>query len=131
MSFEAYTPVRGLSLRSIQPGQASLTKSGILTLNAADLKSVMIADKAVILTDKSTTRIALRRARDGEFDTMGVRVYGKPKSRTRRITSFKGALVELGIDPVQAAGRYGLMTRDDMLILNLADAAKKQKAKKK
>jgi len=131
MSFEVYTPVRGLSLRSIQPHQASIAKSGVLALNVADLKAAQITDKAVILIDPKTRRIALRRARDGELDTMAVTVYGRPKGTTRRITAFKGVLLALGIDPAQAAGRYELTAHDDLLVLNLADAAKRQKAKRK
>jgi hypothetical protein len=133
MSFTPYTPTRGLSVKTLRPGECSVSKSGILALNIEDLKRVRVTDRAVIMTDPQTVRIALRAPIVDEMDALAVSVARAKKGTTCRISAVGGALRSLGIDTEQAAGRYTAeyCDKNGLLVINLADAAKKQKAKKK
>lgn len=93
----------------IPPRHLSLDRYGLARLHTADLQSIGIDDRATILIDVGTRRIALRRPRDGESaQTATVRPAhdnGKPVE-SRRMVNLRPALERAEIEPCDAAGPY-------------------------
>lgn len=135
MSFEAYIPSTRGRRQGIHPGECSIGRNGVLAISSHDLTKVGIRNQAVMLIDRQTCRIALRAPATDHLDHIVVTISGKPTAQTRRCASARGALRAIGIDPAACAGRHPLEVKlsggPPMLIVNLLDAAKKQKAKRK
>jgi hypothetical protein len=107
----------------IPAGKATLTKAGQLGIHRTDLASVKIADTVVLLADRDTCRLAVRRPRDDE--AADARAVAKAKG-ARRTVSINGALAELGLKAADMAARYELTKKDDLLILSPMAPAHKE-----
>ena len=115
---------RSFSTDPIPEGFMSIDKGGTARFHTDDLELAGIDDTAIVLVDESTLRIALRKPRDGE-EARAYRVApvrsGSKVDPARRQMLLRSALNELRIEPRNAAGRYELRTKDDLLIVSLAD----------
>ena len=108
----------------------SISKSGTLTLRKAALESVSIKERAIVLADAGTLRLAIRPVGDGE-SSVAVRVCpvdrckGSKRVQTGKYTvNAARALKHVGIEPVSdAAGRYVFIQKDNMLIVDLKSAS--------
>jgi len=110
----------------IPEGQASIDKTGTLTIRTEDLALVHIEDAAIVLTDELTMRIALRAARGNErakaYTVFKVfRAAKKLDPKWRRI-GLGGVIKAMNLEPAAVAGRYELTTKENLLIVNLTGA---------
>lgn len=110
----------------IPEGFVSIDKGGTARFHTEDLELVGIDGAAIVLVDETTLRIALRKPREGE-EARAYRVApvrcGSKVDPARRQLMLRSALNEIRVDPKRAAGRYELRTKDDLLIVGLADIA--------
>ena len=115
----------------IPEGQVSIDKRGTLTVRSTDLALVRIKDTAIILSDELTLRIALRAPRLNEqrkaYAVARIfREKNQPDPDWRRI-GLRSAISAINLEPAAVAGRYTLMTKEDLVIINLTDATDDQK----
>lgn len=123
MAFKVYQPKR-IEIDPLQSGQVSIDKGGNARFLREDLDLVGIGDSVVVLTDELTLRVALRKPRPSDAGrTMTVSSPKGPHGtdKTRAYIRLSGALRELRLEPEAVKGRYELTTKDDLLIVNLAD----------
>lgn len=119
MSFKLFEPPATAWIKPIEEGQAGLAKSGTLTLRPEDLALVQIEGKVRVLVDTGTLRIAFRQTDDDDMHSIRVATAGK--GGNRRKINIAAVLKRLSLDPREAAGRYRLATKDNLLILDLAN----------
>lgn len=117
--FEEYQP-REFKTNPIEEGQASIDKSGGLTVWKTDLDSVGIDGAVLVLVDDTTMRIGLKRAQIGKA-SLAVHVIpnkAKPEEARAKI-HLGGAIRTMRLDADKVAGRYELMVKQETLIINL------------
>jgi len=127
MTFVIVEPGKWQSPDPLPKGWASLAKSGRLRLYASDLQAAGIKDRAVLLSDRDTWRIALRAARDDERERskpIAICTTGKTKRDTgRRQLMIARAVRTLGLEVEKCSGRFELMRKgtgaDALLIITL------------
>ncbi len=123
MAFKVYEP-KTISFNPLQQGEVSLDKDGTARFLTEDLELVGIETSVIVLTDELTLRIAIRNPRPGESGkaiSVTFARKGKTVDRGRAQVRLTGALRQLRLDPEAVKGRYTLMTKDDLLIVSLAD----------
>jgi hypothetical protein len=103
---------------SLQRGEASLNAAGLLTFNKIDLVSVNFVanacDKAALLVDTETRRIAIRVAVDKEpFAKLRYN-----KGNTAATIGVAAALKELGVKTIKPK-RYEVTVKDNLLFIVL------------
>ncbi len=129
MSFEIIQPGKFVATQALPEGSCSIDRSGALTAHASDLRMVGVVERAVVLADRASLRLAVRAPRDGE-DEMAVAVgrvnRGGGAANTdsgRRHIRVKRALDALGLTGEATAGRFELNIKgegvDGLLIVNL------------
>ena len=109
MGFEVFTPLMGP--KGVQPGQVNLCANGHITIHKADLDATGISDLAVVMVDKQTFRVALRKRRDSD-PVVKVKLT---KNRGAGKLNIAGAVKLLGIEPTKL--RLDLSRRDDLLVI--------------
>ena len=127
MGFEVVVPGVWRSVDALPAGWASIAKNGKLTLHSKDLAQIGVKDRAVVLQDRETFRIALRAPRgDQDPDARGLTTLaaGKAKRDTgRRSIDIGRAVRMLDLQVEKVRGRYELVIkgqgRDALLIVNL------------
>jgi hypothetical protein len=116
MAFELVIPKQRAT--AVQRGEAALNGNGVLTFNKIDLVSVGFVahanDKAAILVDKATRRIAIRIA--GDKDPFVKLRYNK--SNTSAMVGVVSALKELEVKIVKPR-RYSIAIKEALLIVQL------------
>lgn len=130
MSFEIVEPGVAPIGERLPDDECSISKSGTLTLRQAALEAVSIKERAIVLADAATLRLAIRPVGDGE-SSVSVRVCPVCKGKgSKRVETGKftvnaaRAIKHVGIEPVsKAAGRYVLLTKGNLLIADLKSAA--------
>ena len=125
MGFEVVPRGEWLPGSRLPDGECSIGASGHLTFRKEDLALVQIVDAAVVVVDVMTLRLAIRKPRDHEARTammVGVVADHKKCDSGRRIISATRAIKRLSLTARAVRGRYPLTTKDDLLIINLADA---------
>ncbi|GMU22836.1 MAG: hypothetical protein AMXMBFR13_29200 [Phycisphaerae bacterium] len=124
MSFKEYVPKEMTMQAPLEEGFASIDKNGTGRFHTEDLGLVGIGDLAVVMTDEITMRLALRAARQEE-GRKALRVtmvhYGKKPRPDRRSIRLSGAIREMNLEPRSVAGRYKLTTKENLIIINLAE----------
>ena len=110
----------------IPEGQASIDKTGTLTIRTEDLALAQIEGTAIVLTDELTMRIALRAPREHErakaYTVFKVfRAAKKLDPKWRRI-GLGGVIKAMNLEPAAVAGRCELITKENLLIVNLTGA---------
>ncbi len=129
MAFAVVEPGGGRSafFAALPEGSCSIAKGGMAMFHAADLSLVGIVDRAVVLADTGTLRIALRPAVDGEeavtVPCRPVRRAGGKVDHRRREVNLSAAIRALGLTAKAAAGRYEVLTKGSLLIVGLTAAA--------
>ena len=117
MSFEIYVPVTRAT--NLQAGEASIDTIGNVRLTQRDLDAVGISERATILLDRGTGRLALRTPRnDKNFTEPALRVSWN-KSKSGATIGLRGPLKELGKLP-ESAARSNVQVKDDLLILDFS-----------
>ena len=116
MGFEIVTP-GAFRTDGLTPGNAAIHKNGAICFVNSDLinRGITASTEVVMMVDKLTNRIALRKAREGEPGR-------KPKlGKTKKIAEFRisAAFRELGKKCKQVNKRYPVSVKDDMLIIQL------------
>ena len=124
---------RGSLFSPLEEGQTSITTGGLALFRREDLALVDIADEAALRADCGSLRIALRRPRLPDDAGSVTRVTtpkraGRPV-RGRATVNLAPAIRELGLTVKAAAGRWELITKDDLLIVQLMQAAPSGEAK--
>jgi hypothetical protein len=139
MAFEIVEPGLFTPPPPLQEGQASLSKSGKLTVRERDLAMIGVTTAAVALADRELLRLALRAPRDGEKGkTVAVSIVGSGKAKKdtgRRQVNMIRAIRRLDLLPAATCGRYELTTKgsapgEALLIVGLCDAPASGKGKK-
>lgn len=123
MAFKLYEK-KQLAFNPLEQGQVSIDRDGTARFLTEDLELVGIENSAIVLTDELTLRIAVRKPRPGEAGkAMSVAFVrkGKTVDKSRAQIRLTGALHALRLDTDAVRGRYDLTTKDDLVILNLAD----------
>jgi hypothetical protein len=114
--------------RAMPEGVCSIDGAGAALFHKSDLELVDIADQAAILADPDTLRIAVRKPRADDDPAAIVRVTiitNKRGAPTGRAKIPVGATIrECGLTAKAARGRYDLATKDDLIIVALADAGR-------
>lgn len=113
----------------IPEGYVSIDRGGNARFHAEDLQLVGIEGVAIVLVDEMTLRIGIRKPRSGEQQNayMVRPVYkGKKPDRSRLQISLRSALNELRLEAKAVAGRYQLMSKGDLLTINLAGIEEKE-----
>ena len=134
MGFANVTVKRnGLLCRPLESGQVSISRTGVALFHRDDTALVDIGDEVALLRDVGSLRIALRRPRLPEDADSVARVTtpkraGRPV-RERATVNLAPAIRELGLTLKAAAGRWELATKDDLLIVQLMQAAPSGEAK--
>ncbi|MCK4624420.1 MAG: hypothetical protein KAV00_03850 [Phycisphaerae bacterium] len=120
MSFDLYTPKT--AAKPLPGGSATITRSGMTRLSAADLQAVGIEKRATVLLDCKTQRLALRKPRDDDFAEPSLAVRWN-KSRTVASIGVGGPLAQLGVEPAAYTGDREVMVKnpDGLLILCFLD----------
>lgn len=142
MSFELVEiPPRKQFQAGLQEGQCSLNKDGRFIARAEDLELLGIKDKAVVLADTGSLRLAIRAPRDNEsLGTLTVHIIKKligPKGKKkhvptpRRSIDVRHALQRLALEPDAVKGRRDAVTRDNLFIIAVADPTVSEKRKLK
>lgn len=106
-------------------GQCAIHRNETLVVRADDLKRITKSDKVIVLADAGTRRIGLRGVRDGE-GAAAMRITadvtrGKPHPLRRRVRIAR-ALKRIGAAAADVAGRYELVEKEGVLIVNLGPA---------
>lgn len=114
MPFELFIPRNRPDM--LKSGECSLDMAGNLRIPASDLHRAGIRDRAAVLVDKTTNRIAVRAPADSD-PFLAV----KPnKAKTVSCIKVRGALTAIGLaEPGQYKGRRPLMQKDNLLIVQL------------
>lgn len=119
MSFEVYAARS--SRANVGPGQPTISSVGQLILLPADLAKVNIKREVVILIDRATKRIGLRRPQESED---GLReptsLITQNKLATRVKTSIKGALKEIGVELDQARRNVQTIINSEQGLITLS-----------
>jgi hypothetical protein len=106
-------------------GQVSICRNGVGRFCREALESVGIEGEAIVLTDEMTLRIAIRKPRPNEarnaYSVNTPRIGRNKKDTSKGTVSLARALKDLRLDPEKTVGRYPLTTKEDLLIINLAD----------
>lgn len=105
-------------------GEVAIGADGRAVFRRTDLELVGIDDLAIVLADTATLRIGLRKPRAGEAPramAVGVVKTDKKTDSGKRAVSINRALKRCALDPRACRGRLELVTKDDLLILNLAN----------
>lgn len=126
MSWSLVEPGEFRNRVGLASGSASISRAGSVLLCGEDLELVKIADRAVVLVDEAGMKLAFRAPRDGEASfSIAVSIARKSGRRDtgKRRLCISRALARLGVGGGVAAGIYGLVTKDDMLILPLVELA--------
>ncbi len=104
--------------------QCRVNSSGSLVLQAEALARAGIDGEAVVLADAGSLRIAIRspRADDAADERVAVRLNknkatGKPSSL--RCVSVTAALRALSVEPKEVGGKYALVSKEDLRIVQL------------
>lgn len=122
MGFEIVEP--GTFLREpIGEGTCSIHRNGTVTFCAADLKLVGMDLYALVLADPGLLRIGLRKPRtaDERKQSRALTPRSGRNGQSGHVSIQLGAAIRrLGLKPEAVAGRYDLITKDDLLILPLA-----------
>lgn len=100
MAFEIINPQR--SGAEIYPGQASINKSGYLTITKEDAAMLGIQSATAVLVDKELRRIGIRSPMNGEP------IFDVTYTPTRARICIGRAISELGALRSIVAGRYEL-----------------------
>ncbi len=137
MSFEVVEPGEFNFQNAIEAGQCSLSKSGKLTLRAADLEAAGIGPHyAIVMAYPDDFRVALRQVRDGEQSksvAISVVKTGKGHDSGRRSISRMRALKRIGVTAESVAGRFELLTKGDagaeLLIVALTSVTTEDRAR--
>ncbi len=125
MGFEIVERGEWLPGSPMKEGECSISSSGHLCFRQADLALIEITGAAVVLADTATLRLAVRRPRDQEArNAMVVSTVTNHQKRDtgRRTIAGARAIKRLSLEPRACRGRYPLTTKDDLPIINLADA---------
>jgi hypothetical protein len=115
--------VCGLAPR-LDEGQLSVDRQGEGRVHATALGAVdIVGEWVVVLADSATLRLAIRQPREDEDEykiraRVPKRYKNQPDLRHRKI-NLRRALLACGLRPAEAAGRYPIMTKDDLLIISL------------
>lgn len=107
----------------LESGQCAIGADGRALFRREDLQLVRIDDLAIVLADTSTLRIAVRAPRDGEQKRamqVGIVKTDKGADSGKRAISIARALKRLALEVRACRGRLDLVTKEDLLILNLA-----------
>ena len=114
MGFEVFKP-GSIAINPLGPEEVSLSR-GRLNVPAELLDRVGITNKAVVMGDRETKRIAVREPRTGEPAAKVIYQTSKRTGAKRRgsiwITS---ALRGIGVDPNEAAGRFEATVKHDLI----------------
>lgn len=121
MAFELFVAAGAKS--RVQPGTASIDKTGGVTVRSEDLKSVQITKKVAVLLDRATSRIALRKPAEGESSVS----LQWAKTGVAARVNLKRALASIGQDPKVASGRYEVIRKDNLLIVQVGERAQAAK----
>lgn len=115
MGFEIIAPIQRVS--NIAIGECSINGNDRIHFTHGDLASVGITDKSPIamLSDKMTSRIAIRAARGGEPAT----IARANKSKSIYWISCSAVLRSLGKTSEKCKGRRPVLKKDDMLTVQL------------
>ena len=123
MAFKIYEP-KQIEFNPLEEGIVAIDRTGTARFVTDDLTIVGIETSAIVLTDELTLRVAIRKPRPGEKGkamTVAYARQGKLVDKTRAHVRLTGALHALRLDTEATKGRYPLTTKDDLLIINLAD----------
>jgi hypothetical protein len=115
MAFELFVAA-GSKVR-VQPGTVSIDKTGGVTVRSEDLKSVQITKKVAVMLDRATFRIALRKPAEGESS---LSMQWQKTGLAARV-NLKRALASMGLDPKVACGRFELIRKENLLIVQVGD----------
>lgn len=127
MSFEVSEPGTFTRVEALPEGWCAISRNASAVFHAEDLALVGIENRAVILVDVSTLRIALRSVRDGE-DRQAVAVgvvRRKGRDTTRRRVGLALPIKRLALEAEAVRGRYELTTKKgsagaELIIIHLA-----------
>lgn len=117
MGFEIVTPGRG-GISALERGHAALDTAGNLRLCYGDLLAmkIMSTDAVVLMVDKATNRIALRKAVEGEPPAR----MKVSKTKTSVTLGVNGCFKLLGREAPKAAVRFPIEVKDNLLIVQVA-----------
>jgi hypothetical protein len=103
----------------LPPGQVSVLLKNLMNIRTVDLLriSVQKGDDVVLLADSALGRIAIRKVRDKEPKT---RLSYTKTGATARLW-LGSAVSKCGKKIENVAGRYKVMVKGDMLIIDLKD----------
>jgi hypothetical protein len=125
MGFQVIEPGHWKTPDPLAEGEVSVNKEGRIIFRREDLTEAGIEGFCVLLADPMTLRIAVRKPREGEAGRSLVvsTIKGhKDRDSGRRAVNAARGIKALKLDPAACAGRYTLMTKDELLILGLANA---------
>lgn len=123
MSFQVIERGRWQAAEPLRSGEVAINGDGRLMFVAEDLELVKVGAFAVLLADTGTLRLAVRPPHTGEAGrAMQVTVVRGKNGRDmrRRAINGKRAIKALCLECPAVKGRYKLVTKDDLLIVNLA-----------
>lgn len=102
----------------------SIQRSGMATLRVGPLAMIGVTDRCIALADPELMRIGIRRPTEEEsdfaFSVLALR-NKRGKDTGRRHINCAPAIGRLGIEPREVAGRYRLMSVDQMLFVTFTD----------
>lgn len=123
MSFRIVEPGRFVKTDPLPEGVGALDANGVALFRAGDLGLVGVKERAVVLCDEAGLRVAVRRCRKGE-ESKSVLVHFVKRGETdtnRRRINLARAIKELCLVPGAVRGRYELTTKDNLIIIALAN----------
>jgi len=125
-----FVPVGTFTLRAaLQEGQCTIDKAGSALFLAGDLALAKIGERAAVLVDRATSRIALRAPQRDELDKAArVHVVRKKGRRgaaarvtDRRKISLAKAIRTLDFDVAKMSGlRFELRVQGELLLLDIS-----------
>ncbi len=123
MSFEVIARGHWQAGEPLKSGEVAIASDGRLMFLAEDLELVKIDAFAILLADTGTLRLAVRPPHVGEagraMQVTAVKKKGGADTKRRAING-KRAIKALCLECPAVKGRYKLVTKDDLLIVNLA-----------
>lgn len=116
MAFEIVQTTRGGGLAN-HPGHCRMSRSGFITFLLADLTAAGISDKATLLIDCETLRIALRAPLKGEPSVTVCKTNATAQAMRKIAT--RSATNKLGLSRTKNLITMPVKVQDDMLIVQL------------
>jgi len=119
---------KAFALREPLPEDAiSIQKSGMATLRVGPLAMVGVSDRCIALADSELMRVGIRRPHEDEAElgfTVQVLRNKGGRDTGRRHVNLAPAIRRLGVEPREVAGRYRLMSVDQMLFVTFTDQSR-------